>query len=412
MFISFLMPYIDRGQGPIFFWIMAAQAARLGPGEVLLIADERYFSAPLSFGKEECSFGIHYRNLDQGLWQNVRKMAIPKEVFQDLDKGSRSVLDAFRILLTEDYPPLTSALRSIFTEICREMHPEAVLSWCNVPSLERVASEFQLPVIHNELGPFRRPNYQGTIYFDFKGVNGNSSAADDTAAFREEARGGNGIRLLKMAELRRLLMTDPSRADAREAAAFSAGAALQVEDDSNLIAFSNGLTNFELIYAARKRMDSGKLLIRRHPLGHLDYRASLGIPDDSADSIQFISRCRQIFCINSSVAFEALLLGRPVHILGDSPAAFLSYERSGGQSPEEWIASLNYIFLGYLAPISQLFDVDYYRWRLSFPRPADIYRKHVAMFQSAAQDPHAAGGSSNRLLPVWQRPGGLIQRAS
>ncbi len=386
MFISFLLPYIDRGQGPIFHWVMAAQISKLGSEEVILIADERYFSTPLNWGKSAISFGVSYQNPDIDQWHRVRKILLKADIFDELETRSHSMLEAFRILLTQDYRPLSQALRQIFVDIFHEMRPEAVLTWCNVPSLELVAAEFNLPVIHNELGPFRHPNYQGTIYFDFRGVNGNTSAANEMAAFLEEVRQEDGFCPLNMEELRKIFMTDPSRALKHPAKLLESGAALQVEDDSNLLAFNQGMNNFELIFAARKGLTPGELLIRRHPNGHLQYGSSLGVPDDSADSIQFISRCEHIFCTNSSIAFEALLLEKPVHLLGDSPAACLSHERLSRFSPRDLLISLNYLFLGYLAPISLLFDANYYRWRLTLPSLRKIFERHLDIFQQIRKE--------------------------
>jgi tetratricopeptide (TPR) repeat protein len=410
MFISFLMPYIDRGRGPIFSWIMAAQAAKFSLDELVIIADARYLpqiAAEFSWGEEVWPCGVRFRNLDYQQWQNVRILSLPDEVFKELDARSTSMLDAFRILLTEDYPPLTAALRSIIGSICLEQNPEAILSWCNVPSLELVADEFNLPVIHNELGPFRQPNYQGTVYFDFKGVNARTSAEEDMKAFLEVCS-KKCIPLLSMDEMRQILMVDPARASELKPPIFKSGAALQVEDDSNLLAFSHGLTNFELIYAARKGLDRSQILIRHHPLGHLDYGESLGVPDNSIDSIEFISRCERIFCINSSVAFEALLLDKPVYVLGESPATSLSYERRIHVSPQDWLARLNYLFLGFLMPVSLLFDAEYYRWRLTYPPLEDIYQKHLQIFRKLS----GATPESDPVSAAMRAPAPYIHRFS
>ena len=166
---------------------------------------------------------------------------------------------------------------------------------------------------------------------------------------------------------------------------------MQVEDDSNLLAFGRGMTNFELIFVARKGVRPEEILIRRHPLGHLDYGSKLGIHDKSADSIEFISLCAQIYCTNSSVAFEALLLEKPVRILGDSPAACMSQERVSQLTAEEHLLCLNYLFLCYLAPDACLWDCDYYRWRLRRPSLIEIYDRHLAVYRRQKAD---AGVSS------------------
>jgi|WetSurMetagenome_2_1015567.scaffolds.fasta_scaffold116689_2 hypothetical protein len=381
MFVTFLMPYIDRGQGPIFHWVMTAQMAKFGPAELTVIADDRYFALPLDWGKERFAFGVHYRHPTSTEWNATRKIALSRQIFDELERDSRSMLDAYRTLLSRDYPPLRKALCEIFSSLVSRERPEAVLSWCNVPSLELAAAEYGIPVIHNELGPFREPHYQGTIYFDFDGVNGRTSAARDMAAFRDEVRIQPEFSALDLTALAQIFLNDPARIRPHSAPEFKAGAALQVEDDSNMIAFNNGLTNFELIFAARKGIRPEDVLVRPHPHGYLAYGPKLGVPDNSSDSLHFISRCEKIFCTNSSVIFEALLAGKPVFVLGDSPAAALSSDRTSGMSREDLLIFLNYAFAGYLAPISVLFDAAYYRWRLTYPSHYDIYRTHLELFR-------------------------------
>jgi hypothetical protein len=379
MFVSFLMPYIDRGQGPIFHWVMAAQLAKFGVENVAFIGDDRYFSPPLNWGQEQRAFGVSYRHPDRSEWERTKKISLDPAVFDELNRQSRSMLEAFRILLTCDYKPLHASLQEIFKGILAEQPIEAVLSWCNTPSLELAAAEFGLPVIHNELGSFREPHYQGTVYFDFDGVNGRTSAARDMVAFEKEIAGRRDIDLLSLQDLRRLVMVEDIQGS--QDPQYKVGAALQVEDDSNMLAFNNGMTNFDLIYAARKGINPDDVLIRPHPRGYLGYGKTLGTIDESDNVLTFISKCDRIVCTNSSVAFEALLLDKPVQIYGDSPVAALSHERLTSVSPDVLLAYLNYIFIGYLAPISILFDAEYYRWRLSRPTLSAIYRRHLELFR-------------------------------
>jgi len=53
---------------------------------------------------------------------------------------------------------------------------EAILTWCNCPSLNAAAKEKGIPVVHLEIGPLRWPQYRPTAYLDFSGVNGNTEA--------------------------------------------------------------------------------------------------------------------------------------------------------------------------------------------------------------------------------------------
>ncbi|MBN2243018.1 MAG: hypothetical protein JW793_10040 [Acidobacteria bacterium] len=365
--------------------------------DIIIIADDRYFSARFDWGKTVHMHGFHYKNPDIGQWEKIRKIIFQEDIFKELDVKSRSMLDAFRTLLTRDYPPLRYALRNILKDICRNGNVEGILTWCNVPSLELAAAECDLPVIHNEIGPFRPPNYLGTMYFDFKGVNGNTSAAQDMAAFLEDTRNDKDFTPISMEEMRRLLMMEPDRFHQRSSITYKSGVALQVEDDSNMLAFNFGMNNFELIFAARKGLTPDELLIRRHPQGYLEYSPSLGTLDDSVDSIEFILRCKRIICTNSSIAFEAMLLEKPVELLGDSPIACLSQKNLSMFSARDLLICLNFMFLGYLVPVYLLFDLDYYRWRLTNPSLREIYIRHLELFRRLRED-----NDLNRLTTVLE----------
>ncbi len=163
---------------------------------------------------------------------------------------------------------------------------------------------------------------------------------------------------------------------------YDVGLPLQVEDDSNIIAFSNGLNNFELIRLTKK-LFPGRILIRRHPGGYVDYNDSrLGYVDKSVDSIQFIKKCRQIVTINSSTALEAALLGKKVTVFGEASFKMLSNLDDVREIRER----LNFLVFGYLIPYSLLFDKEYYHWRLSRPSETEIYLYHYHYFAQNRPD--------------------------
>ena len=385
MFASFLLPYIDRGQGPIYHWIMLMQAARFERGELALVADEPYFRPPLPWGNDFEGFGFRFRCPSVEEWNGIARCALPPTVFEELERRSRSMLDAFRILLTEEYLPLVTALEHHFALM--KPRPEAVVTWCRVPSLIRAAESLGLPVIHNEIGALRPPLYRSTVYFDFQGVNGFTSAAEQMQRFYEESSTWRDFTPLTLEQLRDLLIVKHSaRAVATSSPQFRAGAALQVEDDSNLIAFGRGMTNFELIFSARKGLRPDQLLIREHPHGYAHYSEKLGVRDDSHDAVVFLRRCEQLFTTNSSIAFECLLQEKPVTVFGDSPASTLSVERLAVMTPQERLRRLNWLFVGYLVPAHLLFDTTYYRWRLTNPPLREIFDLHLEEFRRLPPD--------------------------
>ncbi len=397
-FLSFLLPFIDRGHGPLCQWIMELQAACLGPDGVGFIGDDHSFQTDSPWGEELDLFGFRYRCPTREEWERHSRHVLGRDVFAELERRSRSMLDAFRILLAEDYVPLREALETMLAGIGRKSKPEAILSWCHVPSLKLAAAKFGIPVIHNELGPLRLPIYQSTVYFDFSGVNGFTSATEQMRQFAREASGWSDFQPLTLAELRDLLvLREDKRTPAAEPPAFKAGIALQVEDDSNLLAFAKGMSNFELIHAVRWRARREEILIRHHPHGHARYSDKLGALDQSADSIEFLGRCQHLYTTNSSVAFEALLQGVPMTVLGDSPAAGLSHSVLEAMSPEERQLSLNWLFIGYLVPAARLFDPAYYSWRLSRPSLREIYERHLAEFRAERERRSQTGPDLERV---------------
>ena len=58
MFVSFLLPHIDRGHGPLFEWVMLLQASRFRPGELAFVADDRYFGVRPRWGSRTHAFGF------------------------------------------------------------------------------------------------------------------------------------------------------------------------------------------------------------------------------------------------------------------------------------------------------------------------------------------------------------------
>lgn len=91
---------------------------------------------------------------------------------------------------------------------------------------------------------------------------------------------------------------------------FEVGIALQVEDDSNILAYSKGFDSISLIRWVKDKYKTSNILIREHP-SFLSYK-KFGKIDSSLNSFSFISKCNSIATINSSVALKRLLLDKKV----------------------------------------------------------------------------------------------------
>lgn len=385
MFVSFLLPFHAKNLPAPYLCVLYKQISHLSPEEIVFVGSSDYFQDPESFvaaGRWDVSPAARdyaeYLLPSKEELARYRRYLIPETLCDGLEAAGRSNEEIVRQLLTGRVAELEEALEQCFVQLLERERPLAVLTWCNVPSLTAVAARFGLPVIHNELGPLRKPCYHDTAYFDFQGVNGNTEARARFQQFCTEAQEA-AVSPLTRSQLLDLALVEPSRPLEGDPA-FEVGIPLQVENDSNIIAFSNGWDNLRLIGETTSRYGRQQSLIRRHPGGLRDYPDTNGILDRSRDSLEFLLACRRVVTINSSVGLEALLLGKETVILGDSPFAFATANEldapAGSPDDRQRLLALNFILFGYLIPFELLYDQDYFLWRLTRPCELEIYRFH------------------------------------
>lgn len=412
MFISFLLPCVDRGAGPLFHWVMLAQMARMGPEEIVFIGDPAYFDLEhVPFGEVLKLGQFAFNCPTREEFARYRTRVLSSDLLRELYGEQSSHLDVFRTLLTEPVPQLMRAIEQVLDDV-KDQEVEAFLSWCNCPSLEEVARRQKVPVIHNELGPLRSPLYRDTAYFDLRGVNGNTTPRTWTAETLREQM--SGVASVSADALRGRLVMDADRVreqmDQADAGRYAIGVALQVEDDSNVVAFNDGWDALDLMYYALARQPPEQVLIRSHPGARFAYRGGLGVRDDSPDSLAFLARCDLVVAINSSLLAEAALWEVPFRAMGDTPFAALDAGASAQLDPEERQLLLAALFLGYLAPIDLLFDLDYYRWRLEAPRSlAECMERHWPGTTELVAWPALGGGAAE--VSVFPRRGAAIWTA-
>jgi hypothetical protein len=401
MLLSYLFPFPIRNLPAPLLWVFYRQLGKFREGEATYVGSSDYF-IDLRVVEETRAWEMNpanqarlgYRLPEPEQLARAERQLIDVSMYAPLVAQTGSGLRAWTSLMTTAYPPLCRRLAEIFRTVSQKSPIDAVVSFGNCASLRKVAKQFGVPVIHNELGALRAPLFQPTVYVDFRGVNGNTEAAARFQRFKCEVE-REGMPLLSRQELCELVAAAPIQPPVQpEPCEFDLGLALQVEDDSNLIAFGNGYSNYELIVTALQFVEVERLLVRPHPFGSLDYRRTAWKPiqiDESPTSIDFIRRCKRIATINSSVALESMLIGRPACILGQSPFDFMAtggfaglFQQTGECSPER-LLQLNFAVLGYLVPESLLFELPYYCWRLRRPSELEIYRFHLNYYRAQAE---------------------------
>lgn len=386
MLVSFLLPYEARYSQALYLWIFYKQLNHFKDNQIVYIGNKNYFIAPSLLQRnypdkvellEQQQYLLGYSIPSDEQVKTAKKYIIDATIFEDLEAKLITNHQTWKFLLTNRYSALEFELNKALTHIEQQYGPiEGILNWCNIPSLNFLGKQKNIPVIHNEVGPLRKPFYQQVAYFDFSGVGGNTESALRFKNFQKEKLDGNKeVPILSRQEL--LLMFSkpeyhPMFLD-KDSSQYDIGIPLQVEDDSNILAFNNGWTNMELIKYTYSKL-SQNILIRKHPGGHLDYdKVCPNKMDDSISAIEFIKKCKKIITINSSTAFEAVLLGKRIQVLGDSSFnLFMGIDLDS----KEMLFRLNFFLFGYLIPYRLLFDYDYLQWRLTRPTEIEIYMYH------------------------------------
>ncbi|HHP5653771.1 TPA: GT99 family glycosyltransferase N-terminal domain-containing protein [Klebsiella quasipneumoniae] len=375
MFAVFLPPYPFRGVKAPYLWLflkyLHCSNEKIlfitSPDYVEVINDETQHSrwefdaasmASLGYSlPDEQSLARHeYLYLDHALYETM------------LAQHHHDPIKSFTTFLTESISELENELFSLLTkEIIQRV--DAFVSICNCPSLEKVARALNKEVIHLEIGPLRAPMYRNTAYLDFTGVNGNTEAR----ARYESCQTEIDI-TCSMNDLHRYFLEAISLPSSSENQV--AGIVLQVEDDSNIIAYSHDFTNISLISYVRQQHSLENILVRAHPGSLFRLRDDIFSIDASANSLEFIQKCHSIYTINSSVGLEALLCEKKTNILGDCSYAFVA---EGASGPNRVNAMAFYLF-AYLVPFELIFNLEYLRFRLDHPAELDIVRKHLQFY--------------------------------
>lgn len=377
MLAAFLPPYPFRGTRAPYLWCYYRLLEQWADESAFFITGRDYVRPLTDWqGRWECESSVQMR-LGYSLPTNL---APAQHNYAWLDEArftawlaaaNHNPLQAFERFLTERDADFEQELRTLLTQ---HALPTAILTPCNVPSLTAVCNELGVAVIHFELGALRAPLYYETGYVDFSGVNGNTESGSRYQQWLAD-KSTDWQLPLSCDDLHRFFIT---RLREREPVAsvneYELGVVLQVEDDSNLLAFGHGVTNLGLMSLAQQQ--SGSVLVRPHPGSRFALRPGAVALDDSCHSLAFLQRCQKLLTINSSVGVEALLLGKPVQVLGDNACNFIL----ATDNPAEQVNRLTFYMFGYLVPFSLQLCPDYLRFRLSKPSEQAIIERHLSEY--------------------------------
>jgi glycosyl transferase family 99/capsular polysaccharide biosynthesis protein len=382
MFLYYLNPLPVKAHRWLYSWIRCAALKRFAPGDIGFIGAPWQLRPP-SVG--EYPGWVHYEvgEISDAGWDEALKVEVPADLCAQITDSQETPLDLLRAQVLDGFQVYRDWLFDQLLPLRDRCHIEAIITHLNCKSLDDVAGYLRIPVIHEESGNLREPAFKfSTRLFDFRGANGNSDFEQRFLARGAMPADGKASIIERYA-------TDATKAEMNAAAEpeFEVGVALQVEDDSNIIAYNNGWDNLRLIYKARQVFPDSRILIRLHPLslfGLQDlHNRELGTVDRSGSAMEFISKCKRILTINSSVALEAIAAGKPTYILGESPLASMAYRHFDRRVRDQMRdipllqEKLEFYALNYLMPMNLWLNPDYYRFRLRAPSEAEIRSRHL-----------------------------------
>jgi len=374
MFVTFFLPtFVKHSQ---LSHQLYRQMGAFGPENLYIIAPNYYFNEYTKFPLDH-----HIRQpwLQKQFYHPYPSYSeiqrFPKSVFPE------SMLTWFRQqypcetilynIIQKDIIPEFVAWIAKQIDLAERLSPvEGVLAWRDCVSLNMAARQCGVPVIYNELGPFRNPTYHETFFWDRQGLKNDSEIEHRFATVVADKR----LRRQFEAWSERFFPRQFTRPTHTGRAVL-----LACEED---FAFMRGFSNYRLIEYAKTVSPTRPLVIRPHPLGR-NVRYSDVDYDVSDDLDYVVHHCAQALTVYSNAGVELLAQGLGVDFLGDTPLHFLSQKRVP-EDERQW--RLGFFALNYLVPGAFMFDAAYYRWRLTAPPEAAILERHAAFWETLAND--------------------------
>lgn len=378
-FVFVVPPVSATGHETYYFWVLQKWMHETRDKKTTIIMPEAYVTAlgdNTRWELSEQSINFNQFLPSSSISQTTDVILYPHSSSSSADRPPTT---EFVELIGQDIP----ALKQFYVEALREIkekasEPVGVVTWLNNASLRSAAYSEDCPLVFNEFGPFRKPYYRPTAYWDRHGVNGETEVEKrwqhekaEFTAWRNSAYPDGGS-----TEDLRLLLADPLSAQIIRGSEPQAkiGLALQVETDSNALAYGNGWNNLSLINHARRSADAETALLRLHPGGAAIYPGRI---DLRPSPLEFLASVDEVWTVNSSLGIEAIFWGKSARIFGDSPIKPIDNLQTAERDLFlEWFA------LCYLIPFDLLFDFDYYSWRLTSPPLSEIARCHSDAYRS------------------------------
>lgn len=309
---------------------------------------------------------------------------VTQKIIDDLVNETGSYIETFLRILREPYEPLVQDIKRSIEKIKKDYSEpiEAFCVLCHIPSLSAAAAEYNIPVIHYEMGCFREPGYMRTAFMDFQNLHGGNTTELRYKQFLSEMK--NDSRLLSNKELLALMLRPDTMSmldKFGKKPEYKCGAALGYAI-VEIFQAQSALNDSELLFRMARTYGKQNMRVRFHPAD--PYKAKYPKYADCMDkpgnsTIDFILSCEEIFSVGSNVCIEAMFWGRKAHTIVKCPSYYGSAHSVEEKAKPAELTYLNFFALNYLIPFQFMMDPEYIRWRLSDPSEKEIFEKHLSV---------------------------------
>lgn len=394
MIIPFVMSLLTINRHP-YLWYFYKSLDMAKRYNWPVIAQEKYFTKPSVLVKE----GGMYENLiknqravnfrfiyelpsDEDLDQ-IKKYPIPQSMEDKLVKETGSFNNAMAFALKDRWTDLENLLDKYFSDIKKESKEkiEAVITLCWYPSLENAAKKHNIRVITIEQGLFREPAYLKTAYFSFTNLFDDEKEIEERYnAFKKVC---HKLPILSRKDILSLVLND------EYLGYLNYYDSIPRYEMGVILGYTTWMPHMchtffndeELLFKTASSYD--KFIARRHPgdPASATYPFFIKTPDNSANTIEFILKCKRIASLGSNVSLESAYWNRSSYTTLKCSSSY--GQKHDIEDKEEYsvdILYLNFFAFCFLIPYSKMMDPEYIMWRLSRPSEAEIFKKHMQVY--------------------------------
>lgn len=318
---------------------------------------------------------FQYNILSDEKFLKLDKYVITKEEEKRIINKYKTIDRAAIKLLQEEDSDFEQIIKNKLEQIMSSTKDsiEAIITWIWYPSLEKVAKQYDIPVLNYELSTIRYGKYRDLLgYFKFGDKYNNKDIFENFSKFKYDSK---KMLLLDRKELINLFVDD-NHVDyingIDKNPEYEVGVALGLKRDYFAQAY-DGKTYDSILKRLEKFIPITKISIRSHPAMPFDeskYKYSF---DHSSESTEWITKCKSIVCSVSNIGYEAILFNRGVISTNDHMiTSFGKVSNLDYYDPKYYgLLELNFLTFVYYAPYELMFDLEYIRYRL---KEKDLYK--------------------------------------